>query len=201
MPISIEQRLTLYRLSRDHWLEAHATLSAYEREYRTNKSVCVWMRRGTLVSAVLTALSTATPWPPLTVVSGVLTAALSAIEQAYAPARSSQAFWDCRTQLEGIKKDLVVCVIAIESAADMASGMGPINQIATRLTEGTKVPFDVLASDREAAKHAFRDSVLAGIIGRHEQEPNQDEDKPAALGVDAPDVVAVARQPLRLGRG
>lgn len=201
MPISKEQRLTLYKLARDHWLEAHGTLSAYERDYRKNKAVSEWMRRGTLASAVATALSTATPWQPLTIVSGILTAALSAIEQAYAPSKSSQAFWDCRTQLEGIKKDIVTCVIAMESATDLASGMEPLNQIAKRLTEGTKVPFEVLPSDREAAKQALNDSVLAGMISRYEHGEKQDEEKPAALGFDAPDIVMVARQFSHVNRG
>jgi len=194
MPISIEQRLTLYRLARDHWLEAHGTLSAYERDYRKNKTVSEWMRRGTLASAIATALSTTTPWPPLTVVSGILTAALSAIEQAYAPAKSSQAFWDCRNQLEGVKKDIVSCVIAMESVTDLASGIEPLNQIAKRLTEGTKVPFDVLQTDRDAAQRAFYGSVLAGMISRYEHGPEQDEEKPSALGFDAPDIVVVSRQ-------
>lgn len=196
MPISIEQRLTLYRLARDHWLEAHGTLSAYERDYRKNKSVSEWIRRGTLVSAIVTALSTVS-FPQLTAVSGILTAVLSAIEQVYAPSRSSQAFWDCRTQLEGVKKDIVACVIAMESATDIASGMEPLNQIAKRLTEGTQIPFDILPSDRESAQSSFNGSVLAGIISRYEYEPDQDEDKPAALGFDAPDIVIVSRKPSR----
>lgn len=203
MPISIDQRLTLYRLARDHWLDAHGTLSAYERDYRKSKSISEWMRKGTLASAIVTALSATAPpsWYLLTVASGILTAALSAIEQAYAPTKSSQAFWECRTQLEGIKRDIVACVITLENATDMASGMEPLNQIAKRLTEGTRVPFDVLPSDKEAAQRIFNGSVLAGMISRYEHEPEQDEDKPAALGFDAPDIVAVSRQPTPLGRG
>lgn len=195
MPISTEQRLNLYRLARDHWLEAHGTLSAYERDYRRNRLINEWMRRGTLASAVATALTTATPWPPLTVIAGILTATLSAIEQAYAPGKSSQAFWECRTQLEGIKKDIVTCVIAMENATDLTSGMEPFGQISKRLTEGTKVPFEVLASDRDSAERAFNGSVLAGIIGRYELEPEGDGDAPTILGFDAPDIVAVSRKP------
>jgi hypothetical protein len=194
MPISVEQRLTLYGLARDHWLEAHGTLSAYERDYRKNKSVSEWMRRCTLASAVATAVSTATPWQPLTVISGVLTAALSAIEQAYAPSKTSQAFWDCRTQLEGIKKDIVTSVIGMEGASDVATGMGPLNQIAQRLTEGTKMPFDMLQFDRDSAQHAFNNSVLADIISRYEGEPELGGDLPTALGVDAPGIVPVSRK-------
>jgi hypothetical protein len=195
MPISTEQRLNLYRLARDHWLEAHGTLSAYERDYRKNRLVSEWVRRGTLASAVATALTTATPWPPLTVAAGILTATLSGIEQAYAPGKSSQAFWDYRTQLEGVKKDIVTCVMAMENATDLVSGMEPLNQIAKRLTEGTKIPFDILQSDQESAQRAFNGSVLAGIIGRYEFEPEFDEDGPAVLGFDAPGIVAVSRKP------
>lgn len=194
MPISTDQRLNLYRLARDHWLEAHGTLSAYERDYRKNKLISEWMRRGTLASAVVTALSTVTPWPPFTFITGILTAALSAVEQAYAPSKLSQTFWECRIQLEGIKKDIVACIIAMESATDITSGMEPLNQIARRLTEGTKVPFEIQPSDRESAERAFDGSVLAGIIQRHEHEPEPDEEVPAILGFDAPDIVAVSRQ-------
>lgn len=195
MPISTEQRLNLYRLARDHWLEAHGTLSAYERDYRKNRLISEWMRRGTLGAAVATALTTATPWAPLTIAAGILTATLSAIEQAYAPGKSSQAFWECRIQLEGIKKDIVTCVIAMENATDLTSGMEPLNQISKRLTEGTKVPFEVLASDKESAQRAFNGSVLASIIGRYEPDADEDDNKPVILGFDAPGIVAVSRMP------
>jgi hypothetical protein len=201
MPISIEQRLTLYRLARDHWLEAHGTLSAYDRDYRKNKTVSEWLRRGTLCTAIVTTASTASPWPPFTVISGALTAILAAAEQAYAPAKASQAFWDCRTQLEGIKKDIVTCVIAMDSATDLVAGIEPLNQIARRLTEGTKLPFAIEASDRETALKAFNDSVIAGMINRYGPEPEQDEELPAALGFDAPEIVMVARQSVPAGGG
>jgi hypothetical protein len=128
------------------------------------------------------------------VIAGIVTAILSAAEQAYSPTKLSQTFWECRTQLEGIKKDIVACVIAMESATEIASGVGPLSQIAQRLTEGTKVPFDVLPLDRKAAVEAFNDSVLAGIIHRHEVMPQFDEEAPAVLGFDAPDIIAVSRQ-------
>lgn len=198
MSISTEQRLQLYHLARDHWLEAHGTLSAYKRDYRKSRLVSEWMRRGSLFSAVATALSTATPWPPLTVIAGSITAILSTVEQIYAPEKSSQIFWECRTQLEGIKKDIVTCVIAMESVSDLTSGMEPLNQISKRLIEGMKVPCDVLTSDRESATIAFNGSVLAAIIGRYELEPEGDEHIPSMLGFDAPDIVAVSRKPSRV---
>jgi hypothetical protein len=56
------------------------------------------------------------------------------------------------------------------------------------------VPFEILPSDRESAERAFNGSVLAGIIQRYEHEPEPDEEAPAILGFDAPDIVAVSRQ-------
>lgn len=122
MALSIKQRLNLYRLARDHWIEAREILSAYERDYRKNKLIGEWMRRGTIASAVATALSTASPWPPLTFVAACCTAALSSAEQVYSPAKSSQSFWECRTQLEGIKKDIVRWPTA---PAQSASSLSP----------------------------------------------------------------------------
>tara|TARA_R100001377_G_scaffold85109_1_gene70324 strand:- start:951 stop:1547 length:597 start_codon:yes stop_codon:yes gene_type:complete len=194
MPISIEQRVTLYKLARDHWLEAHCTTLAYEREFQSKKSVSIWMKRGTLAGAILTTLSVVATMPPLTIAAGAITSVLSGIEQTYSPAESSQKLWDCRVQLEGIKRDLVVCAIAIENAEDMASGMDPINQISGRITETTKLPIQILDADRLAARIAFNGSVLAGLINRYDHEPERDEAMPDVLGFDAPDIVAVGRQ-------
>lgn len=199
MPISDAQRLTLYSLARDHWLEAHSTLSAYNRDYKKSKAVSEWLRHGTLASAVVTAASTATPWPPFTVVSGLLTAALTAVETAYAPAKSSKEFWDCKSQLEAIKRDIVACAIAMEGATDLPTGVEPLNQIGKRLTEGMKVPFNISPTDRQSAEQAFKASVLAGLISRYDDSPDEDEGTPEALGFDAPDVVAVARQSVSVG--
>jgi hypothetical protein len=205
MPKSNEQRLTLYQLARDHWLEAHRTLFAYERDYRKNRSIGERLRLGTLVCAIITAVSTvpiiSAVLPHLTTVAGVLTAVLSAIESAYAPAKASQAFWDCRTQLEAIKKDIVTFVIGMSAATDVTPGIEALQQINVRLTDVAKTPFEPLPSDQEEAQRAFKGSVLAGIIDRHEIEPEVDEAVPAALGFDAPDIVAVSRKLSHASRG
>lgn len=168
-------------------------LCAYDRGYRKNKTVSEWSRWGTLASAIVATLSPAASWPPLTVISGALAALLAAVEQSYSPTKSSQAFWECRTRLEGIKRDIVSCAIAMDIASDLASGMEPLNQISRRIGEGAKVPFEVISTDKEEAQQAFKGSVIAGMIARYEHGPEPDEEMPSSLGFDAPDVVMVAR--------
>jgi hypothetical protein len=196
MPITTEQLLTLYQLARDQWLGAHAILCAYERDYRRNKNVSEWIQRGTCLSAIATALAAAfvSTDSKLAAIPGILTAVLAGFEQLYAPAKKMQTFWDCRTQLDSIKKDLVKTAIAMENVADLAAGMELLNQIDQRLKNEAKVPYEVLQSDHDAAQRAFIGSVLAGMISRYEQAADHDEEKPQALGFDAPGIVIASRQ-------
>lgn len=218
MQISTAQHQTLLELARDHWLTAECTLVAYERDYRRHKSNAAWAGRGTMVAAMLSGVAASTlfsgpQFSTVAAISSILTAVLAAFERVYDPAKKSQSFWDCRTQLEGIKRDIVSCAIALENVADMASGMDLLNKISTRLTDVAKLPFDVLPTDRDLALQKAGNSVIASLIARHvpvsqsgsvsqhAPAPLADDDRPAALGFDAPGVVAVSRRPSVAARG
>lgn len=194
MSLVVADRIKLQRLAKDHWIEAQATLCAYERDYKKNRSINQWLRRGTLISAIATALSAATPWTQIVLTSGIITAVMSAIDQAFSPAKQAQAFWECRGKLEGIKRDIISCAIVLDAAPDLAAGMEPLKQIASRLTEVTQLPFDKNLDDDLAAQTAFEDSVLAHLLSECDLEKTEREGGPLPLGLDAPGVIAVRRK-------
>ena len=193
MPLSAEDKLRLYELAREHWLNAEEARNAYYRQFQNSWSLSGVLKLGTIAAAAVTAAGSVAHWGPFTAIPAVLTAVVSSVDQLLTPAKRCQTNWDSRTQLEEIKKDIVSCAIALDRAVDLVSGQAPLDQIGKRLQEATKTPFSECSKDRESAHSAFQDSVIAGMIARCTPEPEMDEEAPAALGFDAPDVVAVFR--------
>jgi hypothetical protein len=193
MPLTATELVRLYPLVRENWLEAQRIICAYEREFRKNKKISGWLKGGTILSAVATALSPITPIWQVGTVAGVLTAALAAMEQQYSPAKNLQEFWDHRGKLEAIKRELISCVYSIGGAQDFDTGRRIVDQIGAKVTEVAKIPFEITASDRNEAEQKLRDSVLASFVSGESAPANLQDDEPAPIGVDAPDIIPVGR--------
>jgi hypothetical protein len=200
MALTSQQKHDLFLVARKHWIEAEATIYAYAREYQRHRRNSDWFKRGTLVAAGLTALSA--PFngvKALTVTTGVLTALLTACEQAYAPTSNAQRSWACRQQLHAIKDDLVNCAMAVDLADDLTSGVEPFTAIGQRIADVTKdVPFQTLPADTASADQAFKTTVIAGLIVRigpaaSVRAPLETaDDLPVGVPEDAPGLIAAS---------
>lgn len=198
MALSLDEWGSLHKLATSRWVEAHVAMSSYERDYRRNRRVGEWLRRGTLCAAVVTAVSPAiaspTSRPLLTTISSVLTALLAAAEQLYTPEKRAQTCWECRSALHEIEQQLISAAVGLRGVEDFPSGMKLFEQISARFTTATKVPFEASPHDHQVAKDALARSVLSQIVPSRETDTEIGNENRSALAPDAPDVIAVVRR-------
>ena len=194
MPLTDEDKRDFLRLAREHWIDVECKIYAYERAFRNERRVSIYLKRGTVVSAALTALTTpaASTAPWLTVVSGVVTAILAAFDQAFGPEKNAQTYWQCRSDLDAVKNDLSTLAMGIARAQDMGAD-DPFVQIKARIVEIARTPFDVDAQDRTRAGDAFGRTMIASVLLRIGEEPPADDESPAAIASDAPGMVVAFR--------
>ena len=196
MPLSNTQLKDLYQIAKRYWLEAHSGLHAYDREFRSSKKTSDWLKRSTIASAAITAITAAIPsiaW--LTPVTAIITAVVAAIDQMYAPAANTQKFWQCKTKLEGIKRDLVTCAITLDESKDIFEGTKPFNQIGSQIPEIMTIPTEITDDDKLKAQEQFRSSVIQNLIDRLDDETETESGSGAdLLPDDAPDIVSAVRR-------
>lgn len=196
--LTSEQKLNLLNLAKDQWIQAQSIIYAYERGFRRSRTFSDKLKIGTILLAVLTGLSTLQGKIPfLALATSVLTAVSAGLERLYAPQNLSQILWDCRSNLEEIKRDIAYGVMELDITQDFASAKMPLSQCSKRLTDVTREPFDIEESDQAMAQDKFKETVVASMIARYSPVAvlglRSDEDKPSLLGTDAPGVVAVIR--------
>ena len=194
MPLSDEQLHRLYGIAKQHWLDAQAALYAYERDFKSSKRTSDWLKKGTIGSAAVTAVSAAVPGLPwITSVVGISTAIIASVDQMYSPNSNVQKYWDCRTQLEGIKKDLVTCASTIDESQDLLVGAEPFTQIGKRIPEIMAIPTDIHDEDRNRAASQFERTVIASLLDRGSDGHAEEVDDMDAPPEDAPDIVSAYR--------
>jgi Protein of unknown function (DUF4231) len=197
MGLTAQQLHPIYTLAKEDWLRAQSTSSAYERAFRRDGRISNGLKVATIVAALLTAVSTASPslrWA--TVMAGVLTAALAAVDQQFSPSKSSQKYWDCCTQLESIKRDLSMVVIAIREAQDLSAATEALSAVTDRLKEATHIPTSINDADRQDAREAFRATTIAQMIDHADTELGfsiQESTASLEMAEDAPDIVPAFR--------
>ena len=195
MSLTDEQLDRLYRIAKQYWLEAQAALHAYDRDFRSAKRTSDWLKRATIGSAALTAVTGAIPavsW--LTPLIGIVTAVTAAVDQMYSPTSNAQRYWECKSELESVKKDLVTCAVTIDESKDMLAGAEPFKQIGLRIPAAMKIPTEITDEDREYALKVFEGTVIDSLLERDEaMEMMGFDDDSASLPEDAPDIVPAFR--------
>lgn len=199
MGLTREQRLNLLSVARDHWLDAQGTSFAYERAFNKAQQTSEVLKLGTIVSAMFTAGSPFVgigPW--LTAVTGLLTAMIAAIEKSYSPAENSKKYWECRAELENVKRDLRTLAITLEEVKALSAGAEPFNQAGRQIGAiSQRMAVTLSKADKSRALGDFNGTVIANMISRLNAEltsiPLDYEDESAELPEDAPGVVAAYR--------
>jgi hypothetical protein len=212
MGLSDEEKLSLCVLARDHWISTQIAFIAYRRDHQKNKRISAYLRLGTVFTALLTAISACANGIALfshagsghvltwvSVASSLLTAAIVAIDQNYTPRKFSQAFWDCTSRLESIKREIASWSVLVESFSDMKAGKDPLDQISNRIQDATKEQTNTDSQDSKSAEEEFKRTALSQIMSRYMHAPEEYErDLPETPGFDAPGIIAVTR-PLSAG--
>lgn len=201
MGLSDSQKVYLLNLVKDNWLDAQETLHAYVRIFSVNKKISDWLKIGTFIAAIITALTAAIPallsknpifiW--LTPISGFLTAVLVAAENQFSPTKRTQDTWEYRNQLDTIKRDLSSFPMYLDSFPDLKSAMDALNQIVNRLTNTKKIPMEIKKVDKDLAQAEYENSAIAKMILRFASADEDIAEPNDALGYDAPGVVEVTR--------
>lgn len=212
MPLSNNDKINLCDVASEHWLSSQAALFAYRRNFEQNRRISKWLSRATLIAAFATAATASInglaafyhaqasgPLKWVAAGSSLLTAAIAAIDQNFAPRAHSQAFWDCKAKLEGIKRELISWAVLIESFDDVQTARVPLDQISSRIDDATKEPVDTDPKDRDLAEEEFVDTALWKIRGRYQPAPQPPSFAATeALSFDAPGIIAV-NSPLTQG--
>lgn len=205
MGLTCEQRLNLLSIARDHWLDAQSTSYAYERAFNKAQQTSEVLKIGTIVSAVLTAGSPFLGFGTwLTTVTGLLTAIIAAMEKSYSPAENSKKYWECRTELDNVKRDLRTLAITLEEVKDLSTGAEPFNQAGRQIgVVSQRMAVTLSKADKNRALGDFNGSVIAAMINRlniklSSMSPDDEDDAVIELPEDAPGVVAAYR-PRRAG--
>jgi hypothetical protein len=165
-----EQRQALLALARQSWIEAEATVYAYDREYHKVEARSKLLKAITVILAVVTAITAVRPdyhW--LTFAAAIITAAVAAFEQQYTPAATAQKFWECRTALEAIKRDIVNYSLVLAEATSFQGGAQPLTQASARIGEAMKVPVRLVDEDKARASSAFAGSMIAVLLARADE--------------------------------
>lgn len=200
MSLSTQQKLDLLSIAKEHWINAESTACAYERALKSAKQRSEWLKIGTIVAALLTTASgfANTTW--LTVATGLLTTVLATVERLYSPTENHQKYWGCRTDLFGVKENLVTFSITLDVLDDLMKGAQPLTQFAQQIVAITqKMPVTFTDEDMRKAKDSFQFGVMAQKIARAEMEAGfveDDEDEQEStleLPEDAPDVIPAYR--------
>ena len=205
MALTNEQRITLLLLAKDHWLRAESASHAYDRALKPAKQKRDLYKNLTIASALLTALCGSAgalsgeiivQW--FTAAAGLLTSVLASFKTEHSPVEEYQKLWGCRTELDGVKQNLIIFSITLDVVEDLLKGAQPLVQFAIQIGEIIqKMPITTSESDMDKAQEAFKVAVLAQMIFRAELSTGiptsggkvSDVDLPE----DAPDVVAAFR--------
>lgn len=205
MSLNNTEKSNLCVVAREHWISSQIALTAYLRNFERNRQTSAWLRRATLTTALAAAISAsangvaafyhveaADPLKWVAVASSLLTAAIAAIDQNYAPKKNSQTFWECKAKLEEIKREISSWSIEIDSFSDIKAGRIPLDQISKRMEDATKEPVDHDPKDRNSAEIEFERTALRQIMSRYEGGASATSSKaPEALSFDAPGIIAV----------
>ncbi len=212
MSLDVHQKLELLLRTKEHWLDVVSTASAYERALISAKKYSGAIKAGTIITALLTTISGFLTvggnetWAWVTVVIALLTTLLASVEQVYAPTKNYQQFWSCRTELMGVKENLVTFSMTVDSLDDLTKGTQLLTQFSQMMIDITKKePINSTDIDTKKAEDLYKASGLAvkisriqteaGLIGEIEQESVLE------VGEDAPDMIPAYRPQTQLIEG
>jgi hypothetical protein len=212
MALTLQKRLDLLNLAKEHWIDAESTSYAYEREISFTKKLSDFYRISTILCAGLTTISAGVDvrfqsplggWFTLGV--GVLTTVLAAIEKQLSPTDKYERYLGCRVEIEGVKQDLNSFSITLESVEDLVKG-DPLKQFNQKIIE-IKQKMLVLPKDIEKtkARETFVNGTIGQMILRDSRKIERiampiEEANLAELPDDAPNIVAVSRSRRAIGR-
>lgn len=202
MPLSDDQKRDLLSTAREHWLTAQSTIYAYERAVASSKTKADSLKYGTIIAAVLTTASGFTTNGWLTVIAGVVTTALATSGRVYSPATDYQKYWECSTELDGVRQNLINFSITLDVIDDLLKGAEPLKQAGDQIVNIKKrMPISPTDSDDRRARERFEVGTISQKLNRimkatgvtiTEEAPEDFE-----LPEDAPDVVPAYRYRVR----
>jgi hypothetical protein len=190
MPLTAPQKQNLFLLAKERWLEAESRLLAYERRFKRKERLSSLMSYVSIIAAVIAAITAQFPnatW--FATIGALITAILTIVDKVLAPAADADRYWNSRSDIDEIKRDLVTAAIQIEVADDLAAGTQPFSEIAKRIAQVT-TPYEVTGEDKTQARESFAGSVISNLL--HPVAPPLDDDTPVEIASDAPGIVPIS---------
>jgi hypothetical protein len=157
------------------WMRLETLICAHRRKRARDERLGNWLSWGTIVGAFATgatgvsgaaaAAAQRSPW--LTVLLGVLTAAIAGLtaaiaasEKVFTPTKNLRSLWKTETGLDTAKHELITLSLQLKEIATPADAMKVLNQISENANKAIDVPISENENDRLEADRAFKRSDL-----------------------------------------
>ncbi len=162
MPLDAANKVSLLGLSKDSWIDAKSCGYAYQRANYNAKRISNGLKVLTIVAALITAITGIVNLGWLTLIPGLLTSGLAAVESAFTPTKKAPEYANCMIELEKVQDQLTDFSVMVDSMEDVASGTNAHRTIVNRFREIKKrTPVTPSREDKNNAWEDFRLTTMA----------------------------------------